>query len=454
MTDDHGDLDEGMTDEDLAARAKEVLGIAVAAAPPAPSIADVESRIAARNGGAVAAPEPVPGSSVSTSNDPAGGNEDDVLADYVTTERRAAGRTQPGSRWPRLVLAAAIVAVVGIGVTMAGRGDDEPVDRAQGSEGVGDVVGVLPTEPPEGMVLSWIGHHADGAGEGTALQYARTDGPESLMITATVFNQQPHPTDGTSTTVVVGTGVVADQDVVDESVNVRMGDKEVLLTDEGRTARFVGPVGMAVEVTGEPDDVAAVVPTLETVDAARWREFEEQVSADVEALERVAEADLIRNDLASGLLAFPEVTTGPTDVAISIHADPATGTGNAAGDPPPSGVAAGTCLTVSESTVCRPGSPLDHDVPGGTEDTNDVLIEGRWWHFGWSTNQLTEVSVTHDADFMDGSTEARWLYEGSGQGTALSWYVSALPPEATRLEAQLSYADTATSGFTQLRPAS
>src|SRR5690606_13067766 len=199
---------------------------------------------------------------------------DHVLADYVTPAGDRGARSGSRSRWPRaLVAAAAIVAVVGIGVALVGGDDDgETLGPAQGSTtapapAARPAVAVLPTTPPDGQALIWLGTFENEEGEAVMLRYSGEPGREPLAVTSVVVGPNGS---------VPETG---------ESGSVELwGDREVAVSEDGRKAQFVDPSGVYVQVTGEPVDVEALVPALAPVDGQAWEGFVDGMSADIRAM--------------------------------------------------------------------------------------------------------------------------------------------------------------------------
>jgi len=424
------DANDEMTDDELATRTKQLLGVAVGGAPSAPTVADIESRMSAQMAeteGRAAARSAVVADDSRWSSEARAVAE---LADYVTPAPD--GGSRRGARWPRLALAAAaIVAVVAIGVALVGRGGDETtLDQAESptteaAPGAGPAVAMLPTTPPAGQVLTWFGSVDTDEGEMLMLRYGGLSGLEPLSVT----------------TALVGPGYSIPETGESGSIE-QWGDREVTVTDGGRRVQFVDPAGVYVQVTGHPDHVAAYVPTLALVDAEQRITFVDQMSVDIAAMPEIAAYEIE----AGGPEGFD--VDGVNSVRMSIHANPesrALGAVPEGGTGTTSGVVAGTCLTVDGATTCRPGDPMGDGVPRKVSTAYDVLIDGEWWQFGWVTDELTSYSLEPD---VGGEAEAFWYFDDSGDADSLTWFAGRLPAGAQEVSAELG----GNGGFVQRRP--
>lgn len=344
-----------------------------------------------------------------------------------------------GLRWARAGLAAAAVLIaVAVGV-MVGN-DDSPDDTVASdpdvSVAVGDPVAGVPATPPPGYALIWASDTSTG-GRTAVLRYGGDRELEPLVVTSTV----------------VEPGSDVPETGMSGSIE-RWGDRNVTVDEDGRRAQFVDPDGLLVVVTGEPADVAAVVPTVIVKDVEAWRAFLDEMSADIADLPWVASHGLLHG-AAMGQLG-PDGGSAIRELEVSLHGDPGTVVGSSTANPSvttPSGAVAGTCLTVDGTTICRPTAPgaLASREGATVQASFGVLVDDTWWEFGWSTTELTGVTMVPDRG-PDGSAGVRWAYDDEAEVGWMSWYAAMLP-EATSVEVELRTAE-GTSGLEQVRPAS
>ncbi len=346
-----------------------------------------------------------------------------------------------GVRRARVALAAAVVlAVLAVGAVLV-TGSDDAGDGSVASDPVSPVAGdepvaAVPVTPPPGYALIWASDTSVGGWQ-TMLRYGGGLESEPLVVSSTVVEL------GSDVPVTGVSGSIE-----------RWGGRDVTVDEDGRRAWFVDPGGPLVEVTGEPADVAEVVPTLAVKDPTGWREFLEDVSDDIEALPVTAGQDLLPDGTAVGIVS-PSGHSEIHELGVTLHhgdgrvAD-ATGSPDLAPDTS-SGVVAGTCLTVNDVTTCRPTEPMASTRDAGVQTTYGVLVEGIWWEFGWSTEELTGVSVVTDRK-PGGEAVRRWAHGSSTAGGDMSWYATPVL-EGTSIEVELTGVDGGRSRFEQVRPA-
>lgn len=343
-----------------------------------------------------------------------------------------------GVRGARIALvAAAVLLVVAVGVVLATGPvdpDEQPVATDPAVSGV--VVGVVPSAPPAGQVLIWAWHAAGDGWEATTLRYHGYSGLPSIEVTAsTVAPGSPVPES-------------------DSSGSVELwGGREVVVDEEGSRARFVDPAGLLVEVTGVPDDVAAFVPSLAVVDRAGWEAFMAEVSADVAGLPVVAELATETGGPEGFDLA------GVDQVRMSVHTHPgSTGLGPVpeGGTGTRTGVVAGSCLALDGVEQCRPGEPTGAALFDQIATSYDVLVDGDWWQFGWTTGELSSVIVQADRGGEVDSlreVDAFWYYDDTDVDAAVTWFAVRLPADATTASTEQAGPD-GIGGYENLRPAS
>jgi hypothetical protein len=356
----------------------------------------------------------------------------------VTVDGAGREASRRGVHGARVALvAAAVLVVAALGAVLAtGSSDPEEQPTATSPEVPSEVIGVVPSAPPTGQVLTWASHTAGDGWEATTLRYHGYSGLPSVEVSAS--------------TVAPGTTVAES----DSSGSVELwGGREVVVDEEGTRARFVDPAGLLVEVTGVPDDVAAFVPSLAVVDRAGWAAFMAEVSADVAGLPIVAELATETGGPEGFDLA------GADQVRMSVHAhagstglgpEPEGGTGTR------TGVVAGTCLELDGIEQCRPGEPMGAGLPDQVATSYDVLVDGDWWQFGWSTGRLSSVDVQADRGGEVDSlraVDAFWYYDDTDPDAALTWFAVRLPADATRASTEQAGPD-GISGYEQVRPAS
>ena len=409
---------------------RSMLGAAVAQAPEPPTVAEITARIEASADRRAESSQAGGGHDTEADY---GGAEVDAVVDYVdVVDHRMTGRAAR----PRIVLAAAaaIPVVFAIGLAVF-TGRNEPDRNTVAGPGGADerAAAMVPTGVPVGHVLSWIGSGMSDEGDRfAAVHFSATD-TGSLKVQSVEVD--PAEVD-----------LVAD---ARSSGSVELWDgREVVVEEDGRTVQFVDPAGVQVLVQGDPEVVRQVVPTLRVLDAKAWNEYVSDVGSAISDLPTLATFDLYPNELAEGELTMPGVTTSDVAVTVSLHSAPRVEVG---GDSSTAGVVAGTCLTVDGVMACRPGDAA-LDIPGGVQSSFDVLIEGDWWHFGWSTNELAGVTVS-PVDEPGLTVGVRWGYGANDGGDAMSWFASVQPADVDQIEVEVTDLGGGGSGAHQLRPA-
>ena len=451
-----GSAPETPSDPDLDAKVKAILGQALAAVPAAPTLDQIAARISrvTVEERVPTSTRPSPGGVVIADGADAADGDDGV---HVVSLQPTPAQASATRAWPRIVLAAAaVIAVVALGFAVVNRPDDSETTVADDTTSPGltvdEPVGVVPSTPPEGQVLTAISAVEGSDGRGTSLRYHRYAGRRSIEISAL-----PAPPDAKTPALPGG------------SVE-RWGEREVAVSEDSTEVMFVAPEGLLVIVTGEPADIAEVLPTLEIVDLAGWNAFIDDVSSEIEALPVAGVYEIVDNDRAQGVLALEEVRT-LDKVSMAVHIDPdstALGVVPAGGTDNTTGVVAGTCLTVDDTTACRPTNPMGEGIPTDHVDTSyDVIIDDVWWSFGWSTTEVTNVKAqakttwpdpqaltpeeADDRSTLVEGVSVRWANEGAGQDKPLTWYVAALFDDAKVLTVELE-AETGPYGFETARP--